>query len=139
MGEEAWNDEQEGRNQRSKQEGRDNARRQYDHRALRLRLKMVEAERGADEEHVEPDAHLRTDIEDAPRFLGKERRLKFGEEEAVERRDDEDARDHLADDLRLAEEFVRLDERRAGGACVRTYSSRWWLYHSKKKTILHIV
>src|SRR3546814_12290432 len=77
------------------------------HRALRLRLKMVEAERGADEEHVEPDAHLRTDIEDAPRFLGKERRLKFGEEEAEERRADEDARDHLADDLRLAEEFFR--------------------------------
>src|SRR3546814_12378100 len=55
FGEEAGNVEQEGRNQRSKQEGRDNARRRYAHRALRLRLKMVEAERGADEEHVEPE------------------------------------------------------------------------------------
>src|SRR3546814_18032306 len=93
------------RNQRSKQEGRDNARRRYAHRALRLRLEMVEAERGADEEHVEPDAHLRTDIEDAPRFLGQERRLKFGEEEAAERGADKEARDKHADHLRLAEEF----------------------------------
>src|SRR3546814_10407064 len=68
---------------------------------------MVEAEREADEEQVEPDANRRTYIEDAPRFLGKERRRKLGKEEAEERGSDQHARDHLADDLRLAEEFFR--------------------------------
>src|SRR3546814_3891802 len=92
---------------RGEQEGRDNARRRYAHRALRLRLEMIEAERRADEEHIEPDADLRADVEDVARFLREKRRLKVGEEEAEERRPDQHAGDHLADDLRLAEIFLR--------------------------------
>jgi hypothetical protein len=88
-------------------EGRDDARGGHAHRAFRLRLEMVEPQRRADEEHVEADADLRTDIEDVARFLRKQRGLEFGKEQPEERRPEQHAGDHLAHHLRLPEKCLR--------------------------------
>ena len=56
-----------------------------------------------DQEHVEPDAELRAGIEDALVSLGNSA-LQVGKEQAEQRRPEDHAGDHLADDLGLAEE-----------------------------------
>ena len=75
--------------------------------ALRLGLEMVEAQREADHEHVEADAELRADIEDVRASpWGRCASLEIGEEQPEQRGAEDDAGDHLADDLGLAEELL---------------------------------
>ncbi len=106
VGEEPGNIEQEGGDRRREQERRDNPSRRNADRAFRLRLEMIEAQGRTDEEHVESDAELCADIKNIARLLRKQRRLPFGKEKTEERGADQDARDHFADDLRLAEELL---------------------------------
>ena len=50
------------------------------------------------------DAKLRAGEEDRFRFLGKNHRLNFWQEQPEQRRPEQDTRNHLANDLGLAEE-----------------------------------
>ncbi len=67
---------------------------------------MIDLQRRADQEHVEPDAELRADIEDVLGLLGEQRPLEAGEEQPEQRRPEHHAGDHLTDHLRLAEELL---------------------------------
>ncbi len=102
------------RERRADDEGHQHSREGYRDGAAHAAAEKLRIELHAHQEHVEPDAELREDVERLHRFRREQELLRPGREEPEQGRPDEHPRDHFADDLRLAAATRHPADRPAG-------------------------
>ena len=115
LGEEPRDLHQPKRERRADDEGDQHSREGNRNGAAHAAAEELGIELHAHEEHVEPDAELRENVKRLERFRREHELLSPGPEESEQGWPYEHARDHFADDLRLAAAPRHPADRPAGG------------------------